>query len=62
MFRDQERLNYEIANLAPIVDRFKEVVSGEVEPRQCEVCTRCVDSEVIDYEIDTSEYCAPWNW
>ena len=62
MFRDQERLNYEIANLAPVVDRFKEVVSGEVEPRQCEICTRCVDSEVIDYEIDTSEYCAPWNW
>ena len=62
VFDDQERLNYEIANLAPVVDRFKEVVSGEVEPRQCETCERCVNSEVIDFVIKTSEYCAPWNW
>lgn len=59
-FDDQDRLDFEIRALEPVVDRVKEVLSGETEPRQCEVCPNCVESENTNFEIKTSQYCANW--
>lgn len=60
-FDDQSRLDYEISNLIPITDRIKEVIAGEDKPQECQVCDHCVESESVDFEILTSEYCANWN-
>jgi hypothetical protein len=57
-FDNQDRLDYELKSLAPIVDSIKEVLDGEREPKQCESCVNCVESEVVDFVINASEYCA----
>jgi len=57
-FDDQDLLNSKIKGLQEVVDRVKRVLSAEDEPNQCEECSHCVDSEVIDFVIKTSEYCA----
>ncbi len=59
-FDDQERLDYEISQLLPITDRIKEVIAGEDQPKQCEVCSLCVASEDVETEILTSEFCAKY--
>jgi hypothetical protein len=61
-FDDQERLNYEIKKLSAVADRIKQVISGEEMPEQCEECKMCVQDEIIDFEILTSEYCAKVNY
>ena len=60
-FDDQSRLDYELAYLKPVCDRLKEILAGEIEPTQCEVCPECVESETMNKMIKTSVYCAPWD-
>lgn len=59
-FDDQERLDHEIKWLIPVTDRIKEVISGEDLPKKCETCSNCIESEKVDFEILTSEFCAEW--
>lgn len=56
-FDDQVRLDDEIENIKPVIERFQEVLGG-AEPHKCEVCSHCVENEVIDFEILTSSFCA----
>lgn len=58
-FDNQDRLNDEIENIKPVIERFQAVLEG-AEPHKCEVCSHCVDDEVIDFEILTSEFCAKY--
>jgi hypothetical protein len=56
-FDDQDKLDSKIAGLAPIIERFQQVLSGS-DPVKCEICPNCVKDEIIDFEILTSKYCA----
>jgi hypothetical protein len=54
----QERLNYEIDKLKSTCNDIAMVLSGDVEPTQCEMCDQCVTDEIINFEIDVAEYCS----
>ena len=57
-FDDQERLDYEVKNLIPTVNRFKTLRDGESEPTMCKECVHCVEAEKVETEISVSTYCA----
>ena len=56
-FDDQDRLDYEIKELEPVVDRFKSVLAGD-EPQKCGICQHCIDAHDPTLETLTSTYCA----
>lgn len=58
-FDDQNRLDFELAQIEITCEVFKKVLNGQ-EPNRCGICETCVEHEIIDYEVLTSSYCGEW--